>query len=128
INSRWRRFMPQPVTLLSDYNGSGKSTCVEAVSLNLCFSVIGGRYGNSDAPKATGTEAALSWYMLCELNEPILRGYYLRSETHALMLAIDSDPKEAAGRNHLDPELDLSRRSHGESIFDVLGEHVDGKG
>lgn len=128
INSRGGLRFSQPVTLIAGDNGSGKSTFLESVALNLGFSVIGGRYGNSDAPKATGTEAALSWYMLCELNEPILRGYYLRSETHALMLAIDSDPKEAAGRNHLDPELDLSRRSHGESIFDVLGEHVDGKG
>lgn len=128
IKSRGGMRFTRPVTLIAGDNGSGKSTFLESLALNLGFSVIGGRFGNPYAPKATGTEAALSWYLRCELDEPILRGYYLRSETHQQMLAIDSVAEEVAGRNHLDPTMDLSSRSHGESIFDVLGEHVDGKG
>lgn len=128
IKSRAGMRFSEPVTLIAGDNGSGKSTFLESVALNLGFSVVGGRYGDSDAIKTTGTEAALSWYMLCELNEPILRGFYLRSETHARMLDNESGKKAADGRNHLDPSFDLNSRSHGESIFDILGEHVDGKG
>jgi predicted ATPase len=128
IKSRGGMRFSEPVTLIAGDNGSGKSTFLESVALNLGFSVVGGRYGDSDAIKTTGTEPALSWYMLCELNEPILRGFYLRSETHMGMLANESGKKAADGRNHLDPSFDLSSRSHGESIFDILGEHVDGKG
>ena len=117
-----------PVTLIAGDNGSGKSTFLESVALNLGFSVVGGRFGNPDAPKTTGSESALSWYIRCELDEPIMRGYYLRSETHWNLLAIESATNEAAGRNHLDTTVDLERRSHGESIFDVLGESIDGKG
>ncbi|MDN5800469.1 AAA family ATPase [Corynebacterium casei] len=128
IKSRGGMRFSEPVTLIAGDNGSGKSTFLESVALNLGFSVVGGRYGDSDAKKTTGTEPALSWYMLCELNEPILRGFYLRSETHMGMLENESGEKAANGRNHLDPSFDLNSRSHGESIFDILGEHVDGKG
>lgn len=128
MKSRGGMRFSQPVTVVAGDNGSGKSTFLESVALNLGFSVVGGRYGDPDAIKTTGTEAALSWYMLCELNEPILRGFYLRSETHAAMLDNESGKKAADGRNHLVPSFDLNSRSHGESIFDILGEHVDGKG
>lgn len=118
----------QPVTLIAGDNGSGKSTFLEGLALNLNFSVAGGRYGDPDASKGTNTESALSHYMLCDLGEPILRGFYLRSESHMKLLENESGARVRAGRNHLDVSHNLMERSHGESIYDVLLESVDGKG
>ncbi|WP_246817668.1 AAA family ATPase [Corynebacterium sp. HMSC06D04] len=44
------------------------------------------------------------------------------------MLEAANSPDERAGRNTLPREVDLEHRSHGESVFDVLGEHIDGRG
>ena len=123
----WLRFQ-QPVTVFAGGNGAGKSTLLEAIALKSHFGAVGGRIADPKRVLSTGTESTLHRSLEIDYTEPIHRGFYLRSETHSSMLNALGTPEEMAGRNQLAQELDLEQRSHGESLFDILGEHVDGRG
>lgn len=115
-----------PVTCLVGENGAGKSTLLEAIAVRLRFSPFGGRY--DDAKRIRAPFRGLSAGLNCKLDENLQRGYFLRAETHESVLEAANTPDERAGRNSLPREVDLEHRSHGESVFDVLGEHIDGRG
>lgn len=120
-----------PVTFLVGDNGAGKSTLVEALALALGFDATGGPLGGFDPtrkPRRTGTESALHRQLVVRTAAPILRGFYLRSETHFDLVRDADDATAKAGRNTLDPRSRLQQRSHGESILDLVAEHVHGEG
>ncbi|KKO79592.1 AAA family ATPase [Corynebacterium striatum] len=115
-----------PVTCLVGENGAGKSTLLEAIAVALRFSPLGGRYDDPDRERAP--LRGLARVLKCSLNGNLHRGFFLRAETHESVLKAANQPKERGGRSHLPFDVDLLSRSHGESVFDVLGEYVDGRG
>lgn len=114
-----------PVTFFAGENGAGKSTLLEAIALSAGFSGRGGPLQPEEV-RGTNTESELSHWLALRFDETLLRGYYLRNETHFDLLR--DEATRAAGRNNLARGVDLMKRSHGESVFDVLGEYVDGRG
>lgn len=119
--------LSSPVSIIAGDNGAGKSTLIEAIALRLGFGGSGGRI-HDHKKMNTGTESPLSFHLHPRTSGNIQRGYFLRAETHMSLLAAGQHPEERAGRSVLDPSVDLFSRSHGESIFDVLDEHVHGEG
>ncbi|MDO5031328.1 AAA family ATPase [Corynebacterium sp.] len=115
-----------PVTFLVGDNGAGKSTLMEAIAVNLGFSSFGGRL----EPLERGTHGAssLGYAIQCALTENLHRGYYLRAETHDTMLKASDTAEERGGWSILGPGHALSSRSHGESVLDIVLEHVRGRG
>lgn len=120
-------YLHSPVTIIAGDNGAGKSTLIEAIATRVGFGGAGGRIHDHNA-QGTGTESPLGFHLFPRLTDNIHRGYFLRAETHMALLAAGEHPDERAGRNVLDRSTDLFARSHGESIFDVLDEHVQGPG
>lgn len=114
-----------PVTFFVGENGIGKSTLLEAAAVSLGFDANGGRWGD---PQRLNRGTSLAKHLRCTVTDNIHRGYFLRAETHREMLLAGNSPAERGGRSRLDPAVDLTARSHGESVFDVLEEHVSGTG
>lgn len=113
--------LTQPVTFLVGDNGSGKSTLLEAIALACGFDASGGPLGGWNGTiRHTGTESNLYRHLKVRRSGPLLRGFFLRAETHFTML---TGADVVAGQP---PQL--LARSHGESIMDILGHHVDGAG
>ncbi|MDN6099815.1 AAA family ATPase [Corynebacterium flavescens] len=115
----------QPVTCFVGDNGIGKSTLLEAIALNLEFDARGGRIAD---PARVNRDSPLARNLRCTVKENLQRGYFLRAETHSELLEAGSTEEERGGRSRLDPNIDLHSRSHGESLFDVIEEHVSGTG
>lgn len=119
-----------PVTFITGDNGSGKSTLVEALALRLGFDAVGGpRHGFDGKSRRarTGTESALSRLLHVSVAGPDLAGgFYLRAETQ-LQVVFGADSPAARGAR-LGLSHQLHQRSHGESVFDLLGEYVRGDG
>ena len=64
----------------------------------------------------------------CVTDKVIQRAYFLRAEKHEHLIARGDSSDERAGRSTLSQNVDLSRRSHGQSVFDMLYEHINGQG
>lgn len=120
-----------PVTVLVGDNGAGKSTLLEAVALAAGFPAVGGPISGfrGDARGVrTGTESQLARHLILRTTAPLLRGFFLRAETQFLLLSEADTPTARAGRNTIAPGRPLHARSHGESVLDLVAEHVDGAG
>ncbi|TYR20369.1 AAA family ATPase [Corynebacterium urealyticum] len=128
LRERGRLEFPSPVTVLSGENGVGKSTLLEALALKLGFGATGGRLDDPFKQSSTGTESPLVHDLVADLSQPLLRGYFLRAESHLTQVLHNQSPMEAAGRNRLEADWDITARSHGESIFDIFHEYIDGAG
>lgn len=119
-----------PVTFLTGDNGSGKSTLLEALALQLRFDAVGGPrfgYDGRSLRQRTGTESSLYRYLHAEVPAPDLAGgFYLRAETQ--MSAISAADSPMARGSRLGLHHRLQQRSHGESVFDLLGEYLEGEG
>ncbi|MDK4247712.1 AAA family ATPase [Corynebacterium accolens] len=117
-----RRFsFTRPVTIFVGDNGIGKSSLLAAMATDLGCSPKGGRMGDPEAILPVSSVA-------CECTELIQRAYFLRAETHEYLLSREQSPEETGGRSTLPIQVDVQARSHGESVFDVLYERVDGAG
>lgn len=64
----------------------------------------------------------------CDTEEVIHRAYFLRAEKHEYLIERGDSAGERGGRSTLSQNVDLSRRSHGQSVFDLLYEHINGQG
>ena len=109
-----------PVTFFVGDNGSGKSTLIEAIAVAAGFNAEG---GSLELRYATDrTESNLHRWLTLRGRATLLRGYFLRAETHyTTVSAYDRLPfADRARSRHL--------MSHGESVLDILGDHVDGAG
>lgn len=103
-----------PVTIFVGDNGAGKSTLVEAIALAAGFEHAGGPIREQSMNQAASTHSNLSRWMTLRGRGVVLRGYFLRAETHYdTVTAYDSN------QHH---------KSHGESVLSVLGKQVDGAG
>lgn len=124
----WR--LRRPVTVLVGDNGAGKSTLVEAIALALEFDGLGGpRFGfNGEARRQrTGTESQLSRYLSARgAGAMHFGGFYLRSETQLNLVLGADTPAGRSGR--LSAQHQLSARSHGEVIFDLIDAYMRGPG
>lgn len=127
---RGRLELTAPVTFITGDNGSGKSTLLEALALRLGFDAFGGpRHGFSglNLRARTGTESSLSSYLHVRIpGADLAGGFYLRAETQMSVVAGADAAVARASREGL--KHSVSARSHGESVFDLLGEYVGGPG
>lgn len=64
----------------------------------------------------------------CDTEEVIQRAYFLRAEKHEHLIGRGDSAAERGGRSTLSQNVNLSRRSHGQSVFDLLYEHINGQG
>lgn len=117
----------KPITIFTGDNGAGKSTLMEALALRLDFDAFGGpRHGftHRNGPQRTGTESQLSRILEVTTVQPlIVGGFFLRAETQSL-LTENADKQEArAGRFHTNHEKSFQQRSHGQAVFELIGEY-----
>ncbi|GAB3946512.1 AAA family ATPase [Corynebacterium tapiri] len=121
-----------PVTVITGDNGSGKSTLMEAIALALEFDAWGGPRHGFDLEgkrRRTGTESRLDRVLRVETEEPaIFGGFYLRSETQLSLMEVADSMIGRAGRLRMEQSERLAGRSHGEGVFDILGEYMRGRG
>ena len=110
-----------PVTVFVGENGIGKSSLLVGVASDLGCSPAGGRMDDPDeiVPRSP---------IRCVTDKVIQRAYFLRAEKHEHLIARGDSSDERAGRSTLSQNVDLSRRSHGQSVFDMLYEHINGQG
>ena len=111
----------RPVTVFVGENGIGKSSLLAGVASDLGCSPEGGRMDDPDeiVPRSP---------IRCVTDKVIQRAYFLRAEKHEYLIARGDSSDERAGRSTLSQNVDLSRRSHGQSVFDMLYEHINGQG
>ncbi|QNE89909.1 AAA family ATPase [Corynebacterium incognita] len=119
-----------PVTVFVGPNGAGKSTLLEALAISAGFPDAGGPLADGPAG-LSGLQSSLHKRTVLRPVYPVrppLRGFFLRADTHSELVGRMVSPKAQAGFNRLPPSHHLQHRSHGESVMDILAEHVDGAG
>lgn len=108
-----------PVTFLTGDNGAGKSTLLECIAATLAFPENGGpRFGFDGEKLPGGAFGARA--------DQVAGGFYLSAEWHSKLVA-DADSPLARGAR-LGLQNAVTERSHGEAVFDLLGEYIDGPG
>ncbi|MDU0479200.1 AAA family ATPase [Staphylococcus chromogenes] len=105
------------VTIFTGDNGSGKSTLIEAIACRMGFDPGGGVQAVFEQASAW-TTSTLHAAMGYHGTQPLINGYFLRSETQY-------DLADLHARN---AQLTEIPRSHGESIMDMVEGHFFSKG
>lgn len=108
-----------PVTFITGDNGAGKSTLLEGVARALAFPEGGGpRFGFDGTTLPGGPFTVRADHML--------GGFYLSAEFHPWLVA-GADGADARGAR-LGMQHRVAHSSHGEAVFDLLGEYTRGPG
>lgn len=108
-----------PVTFLTGDNGAGKSTLLEGIAAALAFPDGGGpRFGFNGKGVPRGAFVARA--------DQMIGGFYLTAETHSSLVDRVDSPLARGARLGLQDSV--AERSHGEAVFDLLGEYIDGPG